>query len=261
MVNIQNINIYNTRMQKGMEDKLFFLPQLPNTPFLFVDFGCADGTLLKFLLDSYPNSLGMGIDSNTDMLHLAKKNCSSLDYNRVFFYESLNDCLKDISYRFTDTIKILNFSSVFHEIYHYCSQVGRDEILKITFSGVFDKIFIRDMGFLSQNKQTLQEDLNKFYSHVEYKKMIEEFEGCFGSLKEYKNFVHFLMKYKYQENWDRECSENYFFDYYDLIKRMNYYSYDMKQYQLPYFTSLWERELDIKVSGLTHFQLIASIKR
>ena len=38
-------------MAKGMEDKLFFLNELPkNYEYTFVDFGCADGTLINYLV-------------------------------------------------------------------------------------------------------------------------------------------------------------------------------------------------------------------
>ena len=38
-------------MAKGMEDKLFFLNEPPkNYEYTFVDFGCADGTLINYLV-------------------------------------------------------------------------------------------------------------------------------------------------------------------------------------------------------------------
>ena len=44
----KNIEEYNERMAKSMEDKLFFVEKLPSIQnYLFVDFGCADGSMIR----------------------------------------------------------------------------------------------------------------------------------------------------------------------------------------------------------------------
>lgn len=41
----KNITSYNLKMTKSLEDKLFFVEKFPkNENYIFVDFGCADGT-------------------------------------------------------------------------------------------------------------------------------------------------------------------------------------------------------------------------
>ena len=43
----KDINSYNSDMRKSMEDKLYFLEHLPDSNFMFVGFGCADGRMIN----------------------------------------------------------------------------------------------------------------------------------------------------------------------------------------------------------------------
>ena len=61
MENIKDMAVYNSRMSAGMEDKLFFLPFLKKSP-LLIDYGCADGTLAKYIKDIYPDAVIYGYD-------------------------------------------------------------------------------------------------------------------------------------------------------------------------------------------------------
>ncbi|MGA1049083.1 MAG: hypothetical protein ACO3UU_13830, partial [Minisyncoccia bacterium] len=41
-------------------------------------------------------------------------------------------------------------------------------------------------------------------------KSLISFEKVWGSIfKDYRNFIHFLLKYRYTDNWEREVNENY----------------------------------------------------
>ena len=48
---INDLDIYNQRMAAGMADKLFFLDKVPDVNTI-VDFGCADGELLRLIPDT-----------------------------------------------------------------------------------------------------------------------------------------------------------------------------------------------------------------
>ena len=49
-----NINSYNENMSKHMMDKLFWVNHLPErADFVFVDFGCADGTMINYLCEMF----------------------------------------------------------------------------------------------------------------------------------------------------------------------------------------------------------------
>ena len=74
-VPFNNLSLYNASMRKGLEDKLFFLEYLPEDNYTFVDFGCADGSVISALCAMYPNKKGLnayiGYDISFDMISLS----------------------------------------------------------------------------------------------------------------------------------------------------------------------------------------------
>ena len=85
MENIKDMAVYNSRMSAGMEDKLFFLPFLKKST-LLIDYGCADGTLAKYIKDIYPDAVIYGYDIDENMLELAKQ---KLGNNNVVSFKSV----------------------------------------------------------------------------------------------------------------------------------------------------------------------------
>ena len=74
-----------------------------------------------------------------------------------------------------------------------------------------------------------------------------------------RNFLHFLMKYKYVENWDREVKENYFpITLEELLKKIPY-DYEIvyiNTYCLPYTRSVVEKDFGISIKDNTHVKLL-----
>ena len=76
---LNNISIYNERMDKSIKDKLWFIDKVDAN--VYVDFGCANGNLLKHL--SYIHQKQgktdiqyIGYDNNDEMLKIARQNCN-----------------------------------------------------------------------------------------------------------------------------------------------------------------------------------------
>lgn len=261
MNDIRDLNIYTKRMENGLQDKLFFIPYLSKIqrPFIFIDYGCANGILIETILKFYPNSTCIGLDCNEDMLTLAKERCSSYK-NRVFFCQNLEELKEFLAKR--TSVKILNMSSVLHEVHHYSKSEEVERFYKDVLSLNVDYIFIRDMYNQEKRwKYISQENFIKLKNNPLLKKQINDFEGKFGSIIERKNCIHFLLKYKYLENWDREVAENYFPDIPLHYFEENYDCEFRKEYQLPYFTKLWKDELNVEINSKTHIQLIYKKKK
>ena len=51
---IVNLNRYNLSMSKSLIDKIFFMDKIDDTIKVIVDYGCADGTLIRFLAPLFP---------------------------------------------------------------------------------------------------------------------------------------------------------------------------------------------------------------
>ncbi len=94
----------------------------------------------------------------------------------------------------------------------------------------------------------------KIIKKQELLNLIEDFEKHFGKLNDNYTVNHFLLKYKYTENWDREGAENYVpvtFDQYEQIfTLLGMKILYKKSYLLPYFEKLWGEDF-----GFPHDEL------
>ena len=111
----KNILSYNENMAKGMEDKLFFLNELPkNHKYTFVDFGCADGTLINYLGSIYNNyyeNTYIGYDISDTMIELAKSNFNS-SAEDVLFTSDWKEVIDKLNSEGNYKKKVLILSSV-----------------------------------------------------------------------------------------------------------------------------------------------------
>ena len=55
MIEIKNTDVYLTKMSKTFFDKAWFMSHLPESIYTIIDFGCADGSFMKFLKNNCPS--------------------------------------------------------------------------------------------------------------------------------------------------------------------------------------------------------------
>ena len=249
MEQINDIEIYNRRMQLAMKDKLWFMRYLSNGGIL-VDYGCADGTLLQFVHKKYPKILLIGVDNNPEMLSIAERRVP----NAIFMStEEFFDCNIDLS------SATLVLSSVVHEIFSY----EPDPVLEMKklFEKEFKLIAIRDM-FIYDSLRYIQSDKADLIKICQLSNpyQVISFENRWGSLSKQNNLVHYLLKYKYVENWNREVAENYFpISVQRLINDIvpsEYRVRRLKQYTLPYIRKCVRQDFGIKLREHTHAKIL-----
>lgn len=155
---------------------------------------------------------------------------------------------------------LLNLSSVVHEVYSYSPAYARKEFWDDVFGRGFKYVTIRDFclgGFGPALADT--EDYQKVKAKAN-KKQVEEFEKNFGSLRYEVNFVHFLMKYRYVENWEREVKENYFAINLEMIEDIaQQYGYEVmfkEHYMLPFTRDRVKEDFDVNLPENTHVKFI-----
>ena len=250
MENISDINIYNSGMAKSLQDKLFFMDIIGNDIDGITDYGCADGTLLKAVSEIDPYIHLTGLDFNEDMIKLAEKNVPTAE-----FYTSNHVHMAGYD-------NILNLSSVLHEVFSYSTQEEEKEFWADVRNGGYKYIVIRDMIY-NENpiKLSKEEDVNKLFvasSHTQLERLFE-FEAIWGKVNNYKNLVHYLLKYRYVENWNREVRENYLgYSVEDIIKNIgtDYSLIYRKDYILPFLRDKIKEDFSIELSAPTHTNLI-----
>ena len=254
---ISNFEIYTQRMNASVLDKLFWADKIYEPIDTIIDFGCADGALLgaykRLFCDTEKLPHLIAVDNSTEMLNAAKQ---KLGNDGVEYAESLDKILKR---RTICKNGLLLLSSVLHEVFSYGDG---ESFLKSVFKGNFKYIAIRDMTYL--------EDVALLFGCLDYARIkaynperLNSFEKVWGSAREYKQALHYLLKYRYVENWDREVKENYLpFSYQELLSLIpnNYEVVYIDLYVHPYIEHTVKRDMGITIDAPTHVKLLLKRK-
>lgn len=221
-IGIANNDIYLANMAKSFGDKAWFLKYMPKDVTMIVDFGGGAGEFAEYCKKQTGSKIRyVVIDNNPTFLSSAKE-------KGIECYESLQDLRKAEGEKLSHALLVL--SSVIHEVYSYKDDFYDDvgvfwtDIKKCGFRA----IAIRDMSISEKAFKNIPVDAtlwvykNVFHStSITYKgKTFDEittsFEDVWGPLCDLdikkinvKQLFHFLIKYRYQENWAREVKENY----------------------------------------------------
>ena len=265
-----NLDIYTTEMAKSVWDKAFFMDKIPGAKCV-IDFGCADGTMIRFLAPLFPSIEFVGYDSNNELIEMGEQALSKEVKNVSFWRkEELHKMIHLIKDSYSMDEVCLNFSSVLHEVFSFNN--GIDEIKTLIKEIVPKYITIRDMywhagpgayGLASQEERIRETVLPQY---------IEEYENRFDYIHNPKNTTHFLMKYQWKDNgWEDELKENYYsWDLNELLNVVDNIQYDEEYnerthyglvfstyYQLPFLTEKWLNEYGFyNVNAHTHAQFI-----
>ncbi|MDE6284911.1 MAG: class I SAM-dependent methyltransferase, partial [Bacilli bacterium] len=234
---------------------------------LFVDFGCANGELIKFLSSLFPDNLYIGYDISQEMIDLAKENNS--EHLNTFFtskWEEVVNMMKDM-----DCKSCLILSSVIHEVYSYGDKSSIKIFWDRVFNSGFDYIAMRDMiyeEYYVSECSMRTEDITKIRKNKKYNEHLLKFEEVYGKLSNsnLKQIIHYLFKYSYDENWEREVKENYLpLSDEDLTKILMYNADNYKEiyyetYTLPFLRRKIKEDFDINISYDTHVKFILEKK-
>ncbi len=262
MPDINDYAVYNDRMRRSMWDKSFFMDKVPGTEAV-IDYGCADGSLVRFLSGLFPSMRFIGFDIDPVMIRAAD---AQRRENTWFFDDPdrVVDKLRELGIQGGGTA--VNFSSVFHEVFHYGFDTGViRRLIRAVDPGY---LVVRDMMYQSPDDgAVLTPEAEERAKRVLPARPVRDFEAVFGPIRLRKNLIHLLMKIGYPENWDRECAENYFsFTEDDLTAVLDpdgrYRRLFFTRYTLPWIRLAAERDfgLDMGTEATTHFALILGKK-
>ena len=215
------------------------------------DFGCADGSLLKYIHEMFPDKKLIGYDISPEMLQVAEKNLEGCNVSLYNNFENV------ISLKLDNATLIL--SSVIHEVYSYGDNQSVNEFWRQVFNENFRYIAIRDLTpRKSIDRMSDINDVSKVL-HNANPTHLAEFQSIWGNISNNKNLVHFLMKYKWVENWAREVRENYFPITIEefLSKVPNNYVIDyFYEFIMPQTQQGILKDFNILLKDTTHFKCI-----
>jgi hypothetical protein len=252
---ISNLQSYIDGMNFTMKDKLFFVDIIDFD--VIVDFGCADGTFLYEISKIKPKVKLIGYDLDDVMLNKA-----SLKLGKK---ATLTDSWEEVIKQTTGYKNpLLNLSSVIHEVYSYSNSMDISFFWKNqVFGNDFKYITIRDMiPSLDIDKQ----DINSFKEDVKKVRLksdkfyLKSFENRWGDINDnYRTFIHYLMKYRFTDNWEREVNENYLPVSLETIKTKipQYYKivYE-KNFLLDFLKTQVKKDFNVELTHSTHTKMI-----
>ena len=245
---ITNYNIYTERMQKTINDKLYFLDHLKKDITTVVDFGCADGTLgLDIVNYEY-----VGYDIDAIMIEKAKVNNPKglyfYDFDEMMTYINPNEC-------------VLVLSSVIHEVYSYGKEYQIEQFWNRVLHSGFKQIAIRDMALKNNliaygviDPENALKLTNKIY----------ELNKDYIPMVYYKDYAQLLLKYWYIENWKRESKEDYFpltvSEVLHIVSNTDYEQDFLSEFTIPFVTNKIKTDLGIRLNHTTHYKMILTHK-
>ncbi|MBR6718514.1 MAG: methyltransferase domain-containing protein [Oscillospiraceae bacterium] len=248
MNRISDLNIYLTRMQRSILDKMFFMDKVFE-PFRYVlDFGCANGELIKAMKPMFPEYEYIGYDISPEMIEAARRHVPDAQ-----FFDSWDR----ISIPFAESL--INISSTIHEVYSYCDETDIDIFWDRVFGSGFQYVTIRDMMYARAEDIPVRRDQLAAVRQSDCAEWLESFENVRGKIETQRQLVHFLLKYKYTQNWEREVHENYFPVYTeDLMKRIpdSYRLVYKDVFTLPYTAWQIRKDFGFTLTEHTHIKLI-----
>lgn len=237
---MKDINIYNDRMRKSMMDKIFFMDKVDAE--VFIDFGCADGSMIKMLSGLFPEYTYIGYDNKPEMISLCKRNAPN-----AIFYSNWDEVLKCINEAYPTSKKCLILSSVLHEV------EDKSDFFEFLQVKNFDYVAIRDMFLAITEMPNLHKLVNKIPQRI---------KDHFGdAIHSPKNIIQGIFKSYYPENFDTEIEEDYF-SFNELHKQGLQKLYNLSlvyeyHYLLPYWKQTILKDHGVDLTGIkTHVQLI-----
>lgn len=263
---IDNPNIYLERMAKPIQEKLKVARYIPVKSQNVLDVGCADGVVTSSLAKIFPQAKVLGIDLNEGFVSIAKERWQdllNLEFERVYLRDLLARPMR---------YDVVVFCSVLHEFFTYGE--GISSVVKALADAhellrPGGRVIIRDMilfeYFQSSNLNT-QSIIDKIYTHASVQHL-QDFEDQFGKLSSINSVNHYLLKYLYVENWEREGRENYvpvtFEQYEEIFKLLGMRLGYLQSYLIPYLKDRWQQDFDLsedEIEGLRSTGILVAEK-
>jgi len=256
-----NLDIYTEEMSKSAWDKAFFMDKIPGAKCV-IDFGCADGAMIRFLAPLFPSVEFFGYDINDELIDMGEQALPEENSNVSFWRNGeLHKMIHWIKDWYSMNEICINFSSVLHEVFS-SSPSGKETIRCLVEELRPKYITIRDMYWhAAPDVNMLCSAENKIRAQVE-EKYLSDYEATFGFMHSPQSITHFLMKYQWKDNgWEDEMKENYFSytikDFLNTMCQWQYTTIFESHYQLPYLTEKWKKEYGFFVpEAHTHAQFI-----
>lgn len=241
------------RIEDSITEKLFFLSHIPEDAVkAIVDFGCVDGFLFQHMRNRGCNWKQIGIEPD-----LAFKELFTLLNPGITLINSKYPAL----HQQADPKEcVLNLSPINQDVYSYQDPKEGSLFWKAVFNSGFKYIAISNV-IITEKPDVAADvsDLEILNSNEMNRKRKEAYEKVYGKITTNQSLDHFLLKYRYIKNWEKERHENCFPLLYDDLMKLIPDGYEVvfeKLYTNHLIRSQVENDFGIQMQKPTHIQLI-----
>ena len=233
-------------------DKMFFMDKIGTGVKRILDWGCADGSLIKYMHRMFPEHSYTGFDIDPDMFRAAKQMVADHGVENIEICDNIDNIA-------IGQIDVVVLNSVIHEVYSYGLK-HIDEFWHSLFQRLQPEyIVVRDMCVSKPTSRPADPICVARIKQVFDLDKIAQWESKWGSLHENWSLVHFLLTYRYDDNWEREYRENYLpIAFEDLLARFpkSYVPVFVEHYTLPFLREQVMDKFGIQLQDRTHLKLI-----
>jgi SAM-dependent methyltransferase len=254
----EQLQRYNEGMNKGLRDKLFFLDHI-NSFDVLVDFGTADGSLIKAVIPYEPEAFYIGYDISPSMIAKAREVVSGPNVELTSDWREVYDAVRDK--REGGAISVLVLNSVLHEVFSYSSPDEYEKFWEQALDTGFDYICLRDMMTTERDQATpissKEEEVLELMMEESEKKVLD-FEKFHGEIESISDLVHLMLKWDYDHNWNREVEEDYFGVTVEEFRARvrGYKTVYKRSYVLPFLRDKWKTKWSYDTKASTHVQIV-----
>lgn len=249
-------------MAKSFPDKAWFVKYVRPDVDTMVDFGGGAGDFCDFAAGRFRRPMRFVIIDNNPEFAMQAESKGYETYESFDEFRRFSNC--------DPSRTVLNMSSVIHEVYSYADEFWDD--VGVFWTDLarcgFAQVAIRDMSLSESDYRGVPEkaavwvcenvlrDGGLDIKGVPLAELLSDFEEQWGAVDDpatgkvdVKNLIHFLIKYRYVENWDREVRENYLpvsQDRLQSLLRGAGYSLEHKESsRLPYYARQWAKDFKL----------------
>lgn len=269
---ISDMESYIGSMSKTLYDKCWWIDKISDEIDTVVDYGCAQGDLAVMInrVDPSKRWKYIGVDSSQEMLAIAK-------HNFAFHFTEIDAAFtNDISEALSiidpgKTVLVLN--SVLHEIYSYLSEHDQDILFNKLFRSGFKYVAVRDMYRGAALNYQFDYDLLEAIESSDYNKKWEAFkEICKqrndeSSQDDRLQLQEFLLKYRYDANWQRESREQYLWNWFKSLVDKKYVCFSSpydcvfrNEFNIPFLSQRVEQDFGCYWKEPTHMKALFCLR-
>lgn len=250
---IKDYKVYLDRMDASLIDKCWWVDKIPDNIDTIVDFGCAAGHLKKALDVLCPNRFHyIGIEIDMTLYEACEK-------SGIEVYPTMARAIKIADIDLDHTVLVMN--SVIHELFTYDPNAWT-KLKEMDILG-FKYIAIRDMHIPPERYQIPLSVQCEFVERIKKSPYSNQWND-FWKVVEHRSklyrtstivFTEFLLKYRYKENWNRECYEQYLWNWSDLIFK-SYGRQEEQRFYIPFLKQKMFEDFNAVLTIPTHIRLL-----